>query len=387
MLWRALAAFPDTFDVAAAAAVWEMEPALARDALSELRSYSLVEWSEATGRYGLHDLARVFAGSRLGEAEGAAARRRHAEHYRGVLGLANDLYLKGGDDVVGGLALFDLERGNIEAGQAWAAANAERDDAATQLCSVYPGAGPYVLALRLHRREGMAWLEAAVSAAQRLKDRGAEGTHLGNLGIAYADLGETRRAIDFHEQALTISREIGDRRGEGAALGNLGLAYADLGETRRAIEFHEQQLLIVREIGDRRGEGTALGNLGVTYLTLGEPRRAIAFCEQQLLIVREIGDRRSEGNALGNLGNAYYTLGEPRRAIAFYEQQLLIAREIGDRRSEGNALFNMAAALDVLGEREKPIASAEGALEIYEQIEDPNADKVREALAGWRGEG
>ena len=35
-------------------------------------------------------------------------------------------------------------------------------------------------------------------------------------------------------------REIGDRRGEGAALGNLGLAYADLGQVERAIDFYEQ---------------------------------------------------------------------------------------------------------------------------------------------------
>ena len=62
-------------------------------------------------------------------------------------------------------------------------------------------------------------------------------------------------AIKFYEQALLIDREIGDRRGEGAALGNLGIAYATLGETRRAIKFFEQTLFIDREIGDRRGEG------------------------------------------------------------------------------------------------------------------------------------
>ncbi len=70
------------------------------------------------------------------------------------------------------------------------------------------------------------------------------------------NLGETRKAIEFHEQALVIDREIGDRRGEGADLGNLGIAYADLGETRQAIEFYEQALVIAREIGDRRGEAT-----------------------------------------------------------------------------------------------------------------------------------
>ena len=58
-----------------------------------------------------------------------------------------------------------------------------------------------------------------------------------------------------------------DRRGEGAALGNLGLAYADLGEVNKAIEFYKQVLVIAREIGDRRGEGSALGNLGNAYLS------------------------------------------------------------------------------------------------------------------------
>ena len=57
-------------------------------------------------------------------------------------------------------------------------------------------------------------------------------------------------------------REIGDRRGEGNALGNLGSAYFQLGDARRAIGYYEQALVISREIGDRRGEGNALGNLG-----------------------------------------------------------------------------------------------------------------------------
>jgi tetratricopeptide (TPR) repeat protein len=53
----------------------------------------------------------------------------------------------------------------------------------------------------------------------------AKGNDLGNLGNAYAALGDARKAIEFYEQALAIAREIGDRRNEGAWLGNLGLAY------------------------------------------------------------------------------------------------------------------------------------------------------------------
>ncbi len=68
------------------------------------------------------------------------------------------------------------------------------------MCGRYPDAGVYVLNLRLHARDQIGWLEASVGAARRLHDRAMVGVALGNLGIAYKNLGETRRAIEFHEQ-------------------------------------------------------------------------------------------------------------------------------------------------------------------------------------------
>ena len=326
---------------------------------------------------------RRWTRRRTGVGSGGAA-ARHAAHYAAVLGRADDLYVKDAEGVLEGIALFDLERWNLEVGQGFATENAGRDDTAARLCSMYPNAGAYVLALRLHPRDWVVWLDGAVAAAKRLNDRRAEGAHFGNLGNAYAELGETRRAIKFYEQRLEIAREIGDRRGEGNALGNLGVAYAALGESRRAIEFQEQALEISREIGNRRGEGQDLGNLGLSYGDLGEIRRAIEFYEQSLKIAREIGDRRVEGGHLGNLGIAYAGVGETRRAIEFYEQHLAIAREIGDRRGESTALYNLADVLMKVGERVRAIELGERSLEILLEIEHAWADKVRTALARWR---
>ncbi len=344
--WRTLAVFPVTFAAAAAAVVWATEMDAAQDALGELVRYSLLNWNDSIARYSLHDLARLFADSRMSDDERNTGQARHAAHYADVLGAADDLYRQGGEAIMRGLALFDAEWTNIQAGQSWAARHAGDDDANARLCVDYPTAGAYVLHLRQHPRERVNWLQ----------------------------------------QALAAARKSNDRRGEGNALNNLGLAYAHLGELRRAIEFYEQALEIDREIGDRRGEGNALGNLSSAYIELGELRRAIEFSEQQLIIVREIGDRRSEGGALSNLGIAYKNLGEPRRAIEFYEQALGIRREIGDRRGEGIDLWNMSLALDELGDRVQAIAHAEAALKIREQIEGPNAAMVREQLAEWRGE-
>ena len=358
--WALLAVFPADFDAAAAAAVWNMDADAAQDALSDLVKWSVVDFSISPsqegkpapdlgesevggGRYRLHDLARLCAAARMETAARDAAELCHAKHYQQVLQFANDLYLQGNDAFQRGLQLFDKEWLNIQQGQRWATANVSKNTEIAELCSNFAGTGS-ILHLRLHPRQYVEWLQAALDAARQSKNRQAEGAHLVNFGLAYSDLGEPRRAIEYYEQGLLLLREIVDRRGEATTLMNIGNALRDLGETNKSVEHHEQALPIFREIGDRRGEG----------------------------------------NTLGNLGLAYADLGEPRRAIEYYEQCLLLHREIGDRRGEGNALWNMSLDLNELGERAQAIQLASAALAIYAQIEDPNAEKVRRALAAWQ---
>jgi len=47
---------------------------------------------------------------------------------------------------------------------------------------------------------------------------------------------------------LEISREIGDRRGEGNQLGNMGIAYSNLGQRDKARKYWIDALHIFREI-------------------------------------------------------------------------------------------------------------------------------------------
>jgi len=388
-LWSLLSVFPADFDLAGAAAVWEKENDAAEEVLGELVKWSLVDYltsaSSERGRYSLHDLARDFSQSRLDSKFNAMAAQRHAEYYYNVLSVADQIFAQGKENSLAGLKIFDQEKANIVAGQSWAETNIDDNfPVALELCKSYPNAGAYVLDLRFTPLQKIPWLNAGLQASRQLRDRGTEGAHLGNLGLAYSHLGEPKKAIEYYEQALKISREIGDRRGEGNHLGNLGSAYSDLGEPKKAIEYYEQALKISREIGDRRGEGNRLGNLGSAYSDLGEPKKAIEYYEQALKISREIGDRRGEGADLGNLGLAYSDLGEPKKAIEYYEQALKISREIGDRRGEGIHLFNISLYLEGLGQRDRAISLAQSALAIFEQMESPHAETVRQALAKWQ---
>ncbi len=371
-LWRTLAVFPDSFDEQAAAAIWQISEDAANDALSDLCNFSMVDFDATNNRYALHDLLRDFAVVRLreNEIEDYAVHKLHSNHYLNMLVNVHELFVQGSEAVSHGLKLFDDERPNIEAGQAWSVSYASQDKEAALLVMHYPDAGPDVLSLRHSSLERISWLEHALAAARQLKERQMEGNTLGNIGVAYTHLGKIRLAVEFYEQHLIIAREIGDRRGEGCALNNLGIAYKDMGEMDCSIKFHEQASVVFCETGDEHGEGRCLCNLGNAYMLLGKPRRAIELHEQALVVSRKIGDRQGEGNTLGNLGNAYLSLGKPHRAIKFHRQALVVFREIGDQRGEGNELSGLGNAYKALGETDRAIEFHEQSLVISREIGD-----------------
>ncbi len=344
-VFRQLAVFPASFD---ATAEEEICQDTGHSHLSDLLRRNLILYNNETTRYRLHDLARLFADSRLSDEERDAVQQRHATHYIVVLGKANKLYLEGGEAFIRGLALFDLEWANIQAGRSWADSHASGDNVAARLCADYPTDGIYLLYLRQHPRELIGWLEKALSSAQKLSDRASEQNNLVNLGSAYAVIGKYQHAIKIYEQALVIARDF----------------------------------------KDRLAESQSLGNIGNTYRMLGKQRLAIEYLEQCLAIAQELRNRRIEGAALTNLGNVYDDLGDTSRAIKFYEQALAIAQETGDLFSESQELWNMSMALNTLGNRDQAIAYAEAALRISEQIGDEaGAAETRVQLAKWLEEG
>jgi tetratricopeptide (TPR) repeat protein len=415
-LWRMLAVFRDTFDVSAAASVWQITPVRTNNALDRLMAYSLIERNRATGRYRLHDLMARFAETRSNDQEMTLARQRFSAHYQSVLHEADALYEQGGESLRRGLSLVDLEWRNIQEGQVWAATHVDDDHAARELCNSYPDAGKYVLELRQRPRERIRWSEAALTAAQKLNQRNAAVRHLVALGDSYNDLAEVNHAIGCYEQALQIAREACDRRGEAEALsglgaahylggglkracdlhrealeifsrvgprrreadslGNLGLAYFATGDLRNALVLFDQQLKAAREISERRGESQALGGLGTTHYAMGDTERAAELFNQQLTITREIADRRGEASALGNLGSAYAALKRHRQAIAFHEQALLVAREIGDRRGEASALGGLGIAEYLDGNLSRSIELLNKQLRLASELGDRRGEAI-----------
>jgi tetratricopeptide (TPR) repeat protein len=280
----------------------------------------------AVAHYRLHDLAYEYTGKNAHDEmrnRAVEACLRYTDRYKSP-SLQNFAALRPELDQFMAAANFAMQQGRY--------AQVEQF---SDMLYVGSGTGGFLALSGLYEKS-FKLLEQARDAAKAAGNRHNEGNALGNLGIAYRNLGDYQQAIKYHEQALKISREIGDKRGEGNALGNLGNAYAALGDYQQAIKYHEQALDISREIGDRRGEGNRLGNLGNAYAALGDYQKAIKYHEQALDISREIGNKSAVGSILGNLGIAYADLGDYQQAIKYHEQALVIRREIGDRRGEAH---------------------------------------------------
>jgi predicted ATPase/class 3 adenylate cyclase/DNA-binding CsgD family transcriptional regulator len=159
-LFRRLAVFQGGFDLEAAQAVGAstaVEQYQLMDQLSLLVDKSLVVAEDVSGtmRYRLLETVRQYALEKLGESgEADAVRDRHRDHY--TAGAADRASLMGGDERLMDWAGVEID--NLRAAFAWSRENTDVEKA-LRIASALQR----FWAARARFREGLAWLDAAVS--------------------------------------------------------------------------------------------------------------------------------------------------------------------------------------------------------------------------------
>jgi tetratricopeptide (TPR) repeat protein len=319
---------------------------------------------------------RLFAQRELRIEEKEEAGRAHAAYYVEVIKEAGREYRKGGDGLISGLALFDRERENIEAGFEWSAGRVE----AASICSDYAKYASQILQLRKSPKARIGWFTRALEAAKEAKDGEAQLVHLIGLAGAYRKVGEKDKAFNIYTAAREIAAASGSLQLKAEILSSLGLDHRDRNEIPQALECFNEQLAISRELSNRRGESLALINLANVHLMTFEISEAIKNCEEAISISQELGDLQTEALALGNLGRAFYLTGTQGRAMELYRRQLEICLKLGDRLGQAAAYFNIGLALQQKGDLQHAIVQAQAALEIYSDLESPNAKTVSDWL-------
>ncbi|WP_245744120.1 AfsR/SARP family transcriptional regulator [Lentzea fradiae] len=349
--------------------------------LDELVASHLVE-EVGGGRYGLHDLIRLFARQSGDIGDGVRRlldRYLTVAHAAGqVLNPRHDLVTRqGSDDLPFGadraevLTYLDTERDNFlrvillaaRAGQ-----HRETWQLAYLLTGYFEARGNW--AARVEQ------CELAVQAARALGDRRAEAEMLRGQGIALQMTSRIPEAMVVQRQALALVRAAGDPRGEARLHNNIGNAHSELREFHLALESYRAATDVHTAAGDEVGAALARRNLGYTYVRMGRPELATEPLSAALATFRARRNQRLEAATLMTLGNASRRLGDLGPALRDFGDALRISREIADHRFEADALTGLGLTQLALGD---PAAARDGltaALEVCEALGDVHRQAV-----------
>jgi len=207
----------------------------------------------------------------------------------------------------------------------------------------------------------------ALDKGDRLRQSGND---LNNMGVAYNNLSQPAKAIDFFQQALPLFVKAGDKHRQANDLGNLGNAYLALSQPAKAIDFYQQALPLFQQAGDKTGQAGDLNDMGNAYLALSQPAKAIDFYQRALPLFQQAGDKTGQASGLSDMGIAYNDLSQPAKAIDFYQQALPLYRQGGNTDGEANDLTNLGVAYNDLSQHTKAIDFYQQALPLYRQAGD-----------------
>ena len=384
LMFRLLGLHPGPeFDRLAAASLAGIDAAAAEPVLDRLAVAHLIT-ETASGRFGMHDLLRLFARQTCEETDGEvaahAAKARLLGHFCELACVLDtsldplkrptvaDAEAQAMTSVLPqrqALAIFEAERFNLLAVLGLAVEQNLHE-------RVWQLGGSLVEPLLQLRKldDLLAVSRTALLAARQAEDTAAEAKALRWLGTAHSSLRQFQDAIARYHEALAICRQTGDRDGEARVLYNLGGAHQEMGRLEDAIRWHKGALAVCREIGDWLGEGRVLNNLGFAHSELGFFAEAITCYYDALAIRRKSRDRLGEGRTLSNLGLAYSGMRQFEQAIICHTDALNIFRETGFRYGEGHALANLGQAHSYIRKFEQTIAYSQDALMIFREIGD-----------------
>ena len=222
--------------------------------------------------------------------------------------------------------------------------------------------------------------QIALTAAQRLGDRGAQASAHQRFGYASGRIGRYEDAHAHLALALSIHHERGDHAGQAYVHNSLAITLSYQGRHGEALGHARQSLKSYTAAGDRPGQAQALNSVGWLSAVVGDHQQAISHCEQSLDLFRDLGSQEGEAAALDSLGYAHQQVGQHAEATACYQQALELHRKAGSRWGVGDTLGHLGDACHAAGKPEEARTFWEEALAILADLHAPEADQIRAKL-------
>jgi tetratricopeptide (TPR) repeat protein len=385
-----------TFDARAAAALAEVSPDDADEALERLVDVNLVR-QPGPGRYRLHDLLRGYAQEMVQADEQEANRNlalaRLFSYYQWAISMAMDViapstprnalvvpekrqYLA---DYEQAMTWLDAERRAILA----VAAAMFREGFHADLANLCASVWRYFDA-RGHYDDAEAIHSLALSAARAVGNVVMEYHALQNYGSALWRLERFAEAIDCFSQVIVMTESAGDVRMQARARGNLALTYWRLGELDIALDHLDWVRVAAPKVGDKVLESRALHKIGVIRHQKGQHQEALKYLDEAMALALATETHDLQAECLNALGVVARSLADADLAFSRFHAALKLASATGNRNQQAIAHQGMAGMYQDVGEFAQAGHHRRVALELYAQIGMANSREARQ-LTGSAG--
>ena len=348
--FRRLAVFAGGWTLEAATAISELSLADALTWLDALVDQSLVRRVDGGGepRFGLLETIREFALERLIESdEEPVARQAHAAWFGALVErAAAELEFRSASDW---LRRVEADQDNLRAMLVWLA---RQGDAAGLLR--LSGATAVVWHLCGNRREALAWLERALTAArQHAVPLASQLRTLYWAGMLARNQGDYPRATHHTQDLLARAEAAGDRAETSRALQLLGYIALAQGDYAQAAARSEEAVALLQTGGNKSVQAYALDGLGMAELGAGNPDRATSVLETALALQTETGNQFGAALTLSCLGLAASVAGAHDEAAARFAAALPLWRRAGNRENLTEWLAGVACLVAGTGAHEQ----------------------------------
>ncbi len=318
-LFAQLAAFPSGCSLEACEAVGGGS---VLDALSGLVTHSLV--SREGSRFGMLETVREYAAEQLAAAPDEGEVRHRQALWCLDLAQAAEQELDGPRQVAW-FARLDLERENLRAAGAWAAANDQPE--------IVLGLGSALWRFWLARGSA-ADLQAELTEALATGcgDRELRTKAHNAAGVLAGEAGDFTAAQELFAVALELAKSLPDRRQLARILMNLGVVALYTEDHAAALARYREAGDIWHELGDVRGQSIMCQNRAIVHEAVGQFDQATPLLEQSVELARSAGDGMQLARTLIELGKhlVQHRLGDPRTRDLLREG-LTLAIGLGDR--------------------------------------------------------
>ncbi|WP_438319785.1 AfsR/SARP family transcriptional regulator (plasmid) [Streptomyces sp. HUAS TT3] len=372
--------------VPAAAALLGVDESTAEDLLESLTDAAMVE-STKPGRYGYHELVRVFARQRAESHDAGEAGEACGRLLDFLLATASSAFPHAipGDAVAkafGPPRSAGLEFHDVHAARAWVVAEIDGLVAAAlgAVTLRLPGTAEDRLGsavdmlLAVSPFTPAVWYERMAPVALALTEAAELTGCRRTIGRARMLCGGIALRADRIEDAgrhaglsVEAAREAGDVYTLRQALNDLGLVAQFLRRFEEAAVCYDEAIALAHTLGHRSGAAVTTVNAALARVRSGRPEEAVPACERALSLMRELDDRVGAAYALYVLGLALHALGRFEEAAVRYGEALTVCRAAGLRDREAQVLYQLAETLRCTGRVPEAVEHAAAAVERCEE--------------------